>query len=65
MSIKWTLLLLGVAIVVVIGSYAISLRELGVKPLDRMGAGDWKFTESWASTLTALGGILTTVLAAQ
>jgi hypothetical protein len=32
---------------------------------DRMGAGKWEFSSSWASTLTAAGGILTTILSAQ
>ena len=29
----------------------------------RMGPPDWKFSESWASTLTLVGGILGTILA--
>ena len=65
MNTLWTLTLLAVALVVVILSYALTYSTVGAKLTDRMGAGDWKFTESWASTLTALGGILTAVLAAQ
>ena len=54
-----------IAFVVVILSYALTYPQVGAKLFDRMGGGDWKFTESWASTLTALGGILSNVLATQ
>jgi flagellar basal body-associated protein FliL len=59
------LVLLGIALALVIVSYVITYSRVGAKPGDRMGASDWKFTESWASTLTASGGILGTVLAGQ
>ena len=50
---------------IVIVTYLVTYRSVGAKPTDRMGTGDWKFTESWASTLTALGGILGIILAAD
>jgi hypothetical protein len=65
MSTLWILVLLAIAFAIVIVSYAVTYPSVGAKLTDRMGAGDWKFTESWASTLTALGSILTAVLAAQ
>lgn len=65
MSIKWALVLLVVAILVVGPSYVITYSWVGAKLLDRMGASDWKFSESWASTLTASGAVLGTVLGAQ
>jgi hypothetical protein len=64
-SITWVLALLVAAFVIVFLTYAIRYPSVGAKLSDRMGAGDWKFTESWASTVTNLGGILTVVLAAQ
>jgi flagellar basal body-associated protein FliL len=64
-SIAWALILIVVAFATVMVSYGITYFWVGAKPFDRMGAGDWKFSESWASTLTALGGILGAILAAQ
>jgi hypothetical protein len=64
-SITWVLVLLVAAFVIVILTYASTKSSVGANLSDRMGAADWKFTESWASTLTALGGILSSVLAAQ
>jgi len=64
-SIEVTMVLLGVALAVVFVSYRATYENVGANLCDRMGAGDWKFNESWASTLTALGGILSIVVAAQ
>jgi hypothetical protein len=64
-NIEWVLGFLAVAFGVVFLSYIFSYRWVGAKLYDRVGAGDWKVTESWASTLTALGGILGTILTAQ
>jgi flagellar basal body-associated protein FliL len=58
-------ILLAVALGIVLVTYAVTYRRVGAKLFDRMGAGDWKFNESWASTLTASGGIISTILAAQ
>lgn len=65
MSITLALVPLGVAILVVSISYGVTYSLVGAKLLDRMGASDWKFSESWASTLTASGAVLGTVLGAQ
>jgi flagellar basal body-associated protein FliL len=59
----WILLAITLGIVLV--TYAVTYPWVGAKPFDRMGAGDWKFNESWASTLTASGGIIGAILAAQ
>lgn len=65
MNAVWALVLLLIAFVVVISSYAVTYGAVGAKLFDRMGASDWKFTESWASTLTASGALLGVVLSAQ
>jgi hypothetical protein len=50
---------------VVFLSCAVTYQRVGVQLFDRMGTGDFKFNESWSSTLTVLGGMLTTIVAAQ
>jgi hypothetical protein len=58
----WTL---GVAVVLV-AVRAVMLfqdRELKLKPSERLGDATWSFSDSWASNLTAVGAILTAVLA--
>lgn len=65
MGILGVLILFAIACAIIWGSYHRTRSSVGAKLGDRMGAGEWKFSESWASTLTALGGILGSVLTAQ
>ena len=43
---------------------ALTMRPIGFKLSDRMGPATWDFTDSWASTLTAVGALLGTILGA-
>jgi hypothetical protein len=56
-----------VALVLVVSGWIIAALSDGVNASyrDRMGVAKWSFSESWASTLTASGAILGTILAAQ
>jgi hypothetical protein len=61
----WTFLV--VSIVTVVIGYGIAKLILSnhIKLHSFMGTGSWKFSESWASTLTASGAVLGLVLAAE
>ncbi len=58
---------LGAALLFVGGAYA-RLRwmdHIAVKLSDGMGLPKWDFSQSWATTLTAAGGVLTILLSAE
>ncbi|MBA2714861.1 MAG: hypothetical protein H0U55_15060 [Rubrobacteraceae bacterium] len=65
----FTLVLPIISITIVVAGYSLAklrfreLRSIGL--LTRMGTSSWKFNESWASTLTAVGAILGLILAAE
>lgn len=62
-----TLCALGFAFILVVGAY-VKLRRLPgmthVSLLDGMGGPNWDFSQSWATTLATVGGVLNTVLVA-
>ena len=53
------------ALFLVLIGYGIAWARFGISPLAPMGTGSWKFTESWASTLTGSSALLGLILAAQ
>ena len=62
-----TLGTLGFAVALVVASYVKLRRTSGladVGMLDGMGGPNWEFSESWATTLATVGGVLNTVLVA-
>lgn len=62
-----TLCSLGFAIVLVGGAYIHLRRSKGIANvglMDGMGGPSWDFSQSWATTLATVGGVLNTVFAA-
>ena len=55
---------LGSAIGVILSYEFTASRTMGVDLFGRMGGASWNFKDSWASTLTAAGAILGTILSA-
>jgi hypothetical protein len=56
---------LGVALVFVVARWLSFKRDAQCTLKSRMGPVDWKFTDSWASTLTVVGALLGTILASN
>lgn len=69
LALLFTLGLPIVSIIIVVAGYSLAklrFQELSsISLLTRMGTSSWKFNESWASTLTAVGAILGLILAAE